>query len=73
MSPHHPLDGYSLWMVVLSLRGVLTEVRWVCRYGVQHGSEIVLKTRSGQVVQTRQGKKAAARRNLQAQKGKQSI
>ena len=55
------------------MRGVLIEVRWVCRYGVQHGSEIQLKTRSGQVVQTRQGKKAAARRNLQAQKGKQSI
>jgi hypothetical protein len=42
-------------------------------YGVQHGSEIVLKTKSGAAVQSRQGKVAANRREIKVTRGKQSI
>lgn len=42
-------------------------------YGVQHGSEIVIEARGGKVVETRQGKHAAGKREIKAKRGRQAI
>ena len=66
--------GIPISEQVLTFGGrVLKPGKKLTTYGVQHGSEIVLKTKSGQVVQSRQGKAAANRREITAVRGKQSI
>ena len=47
--------------------------RKLTSYGVQHGSELVLKKSGGGQVVTRQGEKIARRRDLKAKSGRQSI
>ena len=42
-------------------------------YGVQHGSEIQIQAKAGHAVQTRQVRRAAARKELKAKSGRQSI
>jgi hypothetical protein len=52
---------------------VLMPRKTLTSYGVQHGSEIVLKTKSGQVVQSRQRMATVNPREIKAVRGKQSI
>ena len=47
--------------------------RKLTSYGVQHGSELVLKRRDGGQVVTRQGEQISRRRGVKVVKGRQMI
>ena len=70
----HAATGIPIDEQVLTFGGrTLNSGKKLTSYGVQHGSEIVLKTKSGAVVQSRQGRVAANRRDIKVTRGKQSI
>ena len=60
--------------IVLKFAGrALRDGKALTSYGVQHGSEIVVDVNDGKAVATRQQKSVAARRQLVASKGRQTI